>query len=73
MSAEVDLVAFTSKSARVEAIGVGSREMFEVMNKAIAFHSVRPVVDRVFGFSELRDALNYLREARHFGKVCLRA
>jgi NADPH:quinone reductase-like Zn-dependent oxidoreductase len=73
MSAEVDLVAFISKSARVEAIGVGSREMFEAMNKAIAFHSMRPVVDRVFGFSELRDALNYLREARHFGKVCLRA
>jgi NADPH:quinone reductase-like Zn-dependent oxidoreductase len=73
MSAEVDLVAFISKSARVEAIGVGSREMFEVMNKAIAFHSMRPVVDRVFGFSELRDALNYLREARHFGKVCLKA
>jgi NADPH:quinone reductase-like Zn-dependent oxidoreductase len=73
MSAEVDLVAFISKSARVEAIGVGSREMFEAMNKAIAFHSMRPVVDRVFGFSELRDALNYLREARHFGKVCLKA
>jgi hypothetical protein len=51
MSAEVDLVAFISKSARVEAIGVGSREMFEAMNKAIAFHSMRPVVDRVFGFS----------------------
>jgi NADPH:quinone reductase-like Zn-dependent oxidoreductase len=73
MSAEVDLVAFISKSARVEAIGVGSREMFEAMNKAIAFHAMRPVVDRVFGFSALREALNYLREARHFGKVCLRA
>jgi Zinc-binding dehydrogenase len=30
-------------------------------------------VDRVFGFSELREALSYLKEARHFGKVCLRA
>lgn len=73
MSAEVDLVALMGKSARVEAIDVGSREMFEVMNKAIEFHAMRPVVDRVFGFSELREALNYLREARHFGKVCLRA
>jgi NADPH:quinone reductase-like Zn-dependent oxidoreductase len=73
MSAEVDLVAFMGKSARVEAIDVGSREMFEAMNKAIEFHAMRPVVDRVFGFCELREALNYLREARHFGKVCLRA
>ena len=47
--------------------------MFEAMNRAIAFHAMRPVVDRVFGFSELREALNYLRDARHFGKVCLRA
>jgi NADPH:quinone reductase-like Zn-dependent oxidoreductase len=73
MTTEVDLVTFMGKSARVEAVDVGSREMFEAMNKAIAFHAMRPVVDRVFGFSELREALNYLKEARHFGKVCLRA
>ena len=73
VTSEVDLVAFMGKCARVEAVDVGSREMFEAMNKAIAFHAMRPVVDRVFGFSELREALNYLREARHFGKVCLRA
>ncbi len=72
MTAEVDLVPFMGKSSRVEAVDVGSREMFEAMNKAIAFHAMRPVVDRVFGFSE-REALNYLKEARHFGKACLRA
>jgi NADPH:quinone reductase-like Zn-dependent oxidoreductase len=73
MTAEVDLVTFMGKSSRIEAVDVGSREMFEAMNKAISFHAMRPVVDRVFGFSELREALNYLKEARHFGKVCLRA
>lgn len=72
MTAEVDLVTFMGKSSRIEAVDVGSREMFEAMNKAIAFHAIRPVVDRVFGFSELREALNYLKEARHFGKVCMR-
>jgi NADPH:quinone reductase-like Zn-dependent oxidoreductase len=73
MTTEVDLVAFMGKSARVEAVDVGSREMFEALNKATEFHAMRPVVDRVFGFSELPEALNYLRESRHFGKVCLRA
>jgi NADPH:quinone reductase-like Zn-dependent oxidoreductase len=73
MTTEVDLVSFMGKSSRVEAVDVGSREMFEVMNKAIAFQSMRPMVDRVFGFSELREALSYLKEARHFGKICLRA
>ena len=73
MTAQVDLVTLMGKSARLEAVDVGSRAMFEAMNKAIELHLMRPVVDRVFGFSELRDALNYLREARHFGKLCLRA
>ena len=73
MTAEVNLVPFMGKSSRVEAVDVGSREMFEAMNKAIAFHAMRPVVDRLFGFSELREALNYLKEARHFGKTCLQA
>lgn len=72
MKGEVDLVAFMGKSARVEAIDVGSREMFEAMNKAIQFHRLRPVVDRVFEFSEAAAALKYLKEGRHFGKVCLR-
>src|SRR5262249_24869180 len=72
MSSEVDLVTFMGKSARIEAVDVGSREMFEAMNKAIAFHAMRPAVDRVFAFTELREALAYLRQARHFGKVCLR-
>ena len=73
MTSEVDLVAFMGKCARVEAVDVGSREMFEAMDKAIEFHAMRPIVDRVFEFSEVGDALKYLAEARHFGKVCLRA
>lgn len=72
MTVEVDLVTFMGKSARIEAVDVGSREMFERMNKAIELHAMRPVIDRVFDFTELPEALNYLREARHFGKVCLR-
>ena len=71
MTAEVDLVTFMGKCARIEAVDVGSRAMFEAMNKAIAFHGMRPVVDRVFAFNELGAALMYLSAARHFGKVCL--
>jgi len=74
MTSELDLVRFMGKCARIQAVDVGSREMFEAMNKAIGLHALRPVVDRVFfGFSELPEALAYLQEARHFGKICLRA
>ena len=72
-TSEVDLVAFMGKPARIEAVDVGSWEMFEAMNKPMQFHAMRPVIDRVIGFSELRDALSYLSEGQHLGKVCLRA
>ena len=73
MTTELDLVAFMGKCARVDAVDVGSRAMFEAMNTAIAFHGTRPMVDQVFAFDELGTALRYLSEGQHFGKVCLRA
>lgn len=73
MSTDVDLVSLMGKSAHVGAVDVGSREMFEKMNRAIELHSIHPVVDQVFGFAEVGDALKWLAKARHFGKICLRA
>ncbi len=45
--------------------------MFEAMNRAIALHQIKPVVDRVFAFNQARKALQYLKSGVHFGKVCL--
>jgi hypothetical protein len=70
MTAEVDLV--TRQMCSYTSVDVGSRKKFKAMNKAIEFHAMPNVVDRIFGFSELREALIYLREARHFGKICQR-
>ncbi len=69
----VNPVPILMKSVRVQGIFVGSREMFDAMNRAIALHQLRPVVDRVFAFDEIRAALQYLESGAHFGKVCLRA
>jgi NADPH:quinone reductase-like Zn-dependent oxidoreductase len=60
------------KNVRVQGIYVGSREMFEAMNRAIALHRLRPVVDRVFAFQEIRDALRYMESGAHFGKIGIR-
>jgi NADPH:quinone reductase-like Zn-dependent oxidoreductase len=60
------------KSARLQGIFVGSREMFEEMNRAISLGRMRPVVDRVFEFDELPDGLNYMASGAHFGKICIR-
>jgi NADPH:quinone reductase-like Zn-dependent oxidoreductase len=69
---EVNPLPILMKNVRVQGIYVGSREMFEAMNRAIALHELRPVVDRVFPFAEAREALRYLESGAHFGKVCIR-
>lgn len=57
------------KAARLQGIFVGSREMFEEMNRAIALAGMRPVIDKVFAFRELPSALEHLASGAHFGKV----
>lgn len=59
-------------SVRLQGIYVGSRAMFERMNRAIIQHAIRPVVDKVFPWTEIREALRYMESQRHFGKICLR-
>jgi NADPH:quinone reductase-like Zn-dependent oxidoreductase len=41
------------------------------MNKALAIHHTKPVIDRVFPFAETRAALTYLESAAHFGKIVI--
>lgn len=60
------------KGVRVTGIYVGSRDMFESMNRAIGLHQLRPVVDRVFSFSQATAAFHYLESGAHFGKVVIR-
>jgi NADPH:quinone reductase-like Zn-dependent oxidoreductase len=59
------------KSVRLRGIFVGSRSMFEDMNRAIAARQLRPVIDKTFPFAELPQALQHMEGAGHFGKICL--
>jgi len=60
------------KTLCVQGIFVGSRAMFESMNKAIESNHLHPVIDRVFPFSEAAEALRYLESGQHFGKVVIK-
>lgn len=57
------------KGIRMQGIFVGSREMFEEMNLTIEENNFRPVIDRVFEFDELCEALRYMETGAHFGKI----
>ncbi len=58
---------------RVSGIYVGSRAMFEEMNRALEASGIRPHIDRRFGFDEARQAYEHLAGASHAGKVTLLA
>ncbi len=69
---EINPLEILYRRAVVRGIPIGSRESFDHMNRAIALHKMRPVVDRVFPWTEARAALEYMREGRHFGKIVLK-
>ncbi len=71
-AAQVNLIPILMQNVRVQGVLVGSRETFESMNKAISVNKLRPVIDRVFPFSEARAAFDHLASGSHFGKVCIR-
>jgi len=70
LSAPLGLVV--TRQVRLQGITVGHRDGFEAMMRAIEQHRVRPVIDRVFAFEQLKDALAYLKSGAHFGKICIR-
>jgi len=69
---EISTASILRKNIRVQGIYVGSREMFEAMNRAIALHQMQPVIDRVFPFESAREALSYMESGAHLGKICIR-
>ena len=69
---EIDPSVAMRKGLILRGIYVGSRQMFEAMNRAIALHRISPVIDRVFGFEEAKDAYRHLESQTHVGKVVIR-
>ena len=68
---QVNPLPAVMKNIRIQGVLVGSREMFEAMNRAVSLHRLRPVVDRVFAFDEVGEALRYMERGAHFGKICV--
>lgn len=71
-TARVHTFGFVEKGVRLFGVLVGSRAMFEEMNAALLAHRLRPVVDTVFDFEAVPEALRYLETGAQFGKICIR-
>ena len=68
---EIDPLPVLMKSLRLHGIYVGSRQMFEDMNRALEAHEVKPVVDATHALDDARDAYHAMRAAGHFGKLVI--
>jgi len=68
---ELDRRFILQKGLRVSGINVGSRAMFEAMNRAIAVSRLKPVVDRTYDISESIAAYRDFLTGKHFGKIVI--
>lgn len=69
---EINPAPILRRLVTLQGIYVGSREMFEAMNRAITVHKLEPVIDKVFPFEDTLVAYRYFSSQTHVGKVCVR-
>jgi NADPH:quinone reductase-like Zn-dependent oxidoreductase len=60
------------KSATLRGIFVGAKPLFVGLLKAVAQNNIKPVIDTVFDFDDALKAYEYMKSAKHFGKIVIR-
>jgi NADPH:quinone reductase-like Zn-dependent oxidoreductase len=82
MNGQVNLVGVLSQGqmSPLQLIGsngnmrgliVGSRDLFEQMNRAIEMHDIKPAIHEIFPFDRATDAYRSLLSADHVGKLVI--
>ena len=69
---EFDPRSILMKAVRMQGLLVGSRRMFEEMNKAVESNGLKPVIDKTFAFEDAAAALRHMETGAHFGKVVVK-
>ncbi len=60
------------KDLMIGGFTVGSRRMFEDFVRAVEVNRMTPLVDRVFAFDEIYEAIDYYEQQTRLGKVVIR-
>jgi NADPH:quinone reductase-like Zn-dependent oxidoreductase len=58
--------------ARFQPIVVGSRRDLEDLCRAVDQHEIRPVIDSVFSFDDVKAGWTHFADRQLFGKVVIR-
>lgn len=70
---EINPTSILMKAVKLQGIFVGSRQMFEAMNQMLNQHEhLKPVIDKTFEFDEAKEALKYMENGSHFGKIVIK-
>ncbi len=72
LKSEIDLRFVMMKRLTVYGIFVGSRSDFTNFSQYLSTRPIKPVIDRIFSFEQLPDALRYLKSGGHMGKIVVR-
>jgi NADPH:quinone reductase-like Zn-dependent oxidoreductase len=56
----------------IKGIIVGSRQMFVRLIDQMTTHNIQPVIDRVYDFEQVHDAIRYMADGSKIGKVVIR-
>lgn len=71
-SGPIDLIPILMKQIRIFGVFVGSKTIFESMNRVIEHSGIRPVISKIFDFEEPLGAFKYMESAQHFGKIVIK-
>ena len=61
-----------SSGAIIRSISVGDRSNLEDLVQAVDMAGLKPVIDRVFAFSDAKQAFSHLASGHHIGKIAIR-
>ncbi|PBB28357.1 MULTISPECIES: NAD(P)-dependent alcohol dehydrogenase [unclassified Mesorhizobium] len=68
-SIQIPAAVYQRSLATISRLFVGNRSNLEAMLRAVSQHRLSPVIDKVFAFSEARNAYRYFQQGDVFGKV----
>ncbi|KAJ4256213.1 hypothetical protein NW762_009291 [Fusarium torreyae] len=60
-----------NRNATLKGINIGPKDRAEEMLDMYRARQIHPEIDRTFGFDEAKEALRYVRDGKHFGKVVI--
>jgi NADPH:quinone reductase-like Zn-dependent oxidoreductase len=69
--AELRIPLMVMQQQRLQGTTVGSVEDLQALADAMAAKRMKPVMDRTFGFDQVKEAFAYMESGSHFGKIAI--